>query len=67
MDVQNYLERIGFSDAATADEETLKKIHEQHVMHVPFGNTDIHFKRQLSLNEDELFKKVVTLSCPYQS
>ncbi|HEY5822791.1 MAG TPA: arylamine N-acetyltransferase [Cyclobacteriaceae bacterium] len=60
MDVKKYLERIHFTDAPFINEETLSKIHEQHVLHVPFGCASIHFKRKLSLEPDELFKKIIT-------
>lgn len=59
MDVKKYLERIHFTDALLINEETLIQLHERHVRAVPFGNLDIHFKGKLSLNQKELFDKVV--------
>jgi len=59
MEVKKYLERIGFKDESLIDEETMIRIHEQHLHHVPFGNIDIHFKRKISLNKNDLFEKLV--------
>src|SRR6478735_4721885 len=60
MDVKKYLERIGFTHEALINAETLVRIHEQHVLQIPFGCASIHFKRKLSLTPDELFKKIIT-------
>jgi len=59
MNVKKYLERINFTYTPLINEETLSRIHEQHVLHVPFGNIDIHFNRRLSLNNRHLFEKIV--------
>lgn len=59
MNVQKYLERIGFTGSPFINEEVLIRIHEQHVTHIPFGNTDIYFKRKLSLEETKLFEKLI--------
>lgn len=60
MNVKNYLERVGFIDFPLINTETLVRLHEQHVLTIPFGNSNIHFKKPLSLKPSELFKKVIT-------
>ena len=59
MNVEKYLRRIHLTDTPLPNEETLVRIHEHHLLHVPFGNIDIHFKRKLSLDENDLFEKII--------
>ena len=59
MDYSRYLHRIKFSDRAQADDQTLKSLHEHHVMFVPFENLDIHYRRMFDLEPENIFRKVV--------
>jgi N-hydroxyarylamine O-acetyltransferase len=59
MDAKKYLNRIGFNGIPLVNEETLIRLHELHVLTIPFGNMDIHFNRQLLLQQDHLFDKII--------
>jgi N-hydroxyarylamine O-acetyltransferase len=59
IDVSKYLERIKFSDKARVDDQTLRNIHQHHVLWVPFENLDIHYKRPFDLNPSNVYDKVV--------
>lgn len=60
MDIQAYLQRIGYQGPLTPNAETLRGLHLAHLMSVPFENLDIHLKRAIVLDEDALFDKIVT-------
>lgn len=59
MKVEEYLSHIGYSGGREPTNEALFEIHERHLLRIPFENLDIHFKRPLSLDPDDLFDKVV--------
>jgi N-hydroxyarylamine O-acetyltransferase len=60
MDVKKYLERIGIEGEAPAPTaEKLKSLQREHLLHVPFENLDIHWKRPIVLNTDAFYRKVV--------
>lgn len=59
MDIDKYIERINLKVDFLNNTQTLFRLHEQHVYHVPFENLDIHFKRIISLNSTDLFRKIV--------
>lgn len=60
MDRKKYLRRIGIENAdVRASLETLKFLQLQHLLHVPFENLDIHWKRPIVLNTDDFYRKVV--------
>ncbi len=60
MNREKYLRRIGIEKndlAATADD--LGLLQRRHLLHVPFENLDIHWKRPIDLDEDAFYKKIV--------
>lgn len=59
FDPDQYLKRIGIDERLPPTDETLHRIHRNHVFHVPFENLDIHFKKRFSLNLPEIYEKVV--------
>ena len=59
MDRNKYLERINYSNKIAINDETLIRLHEHHVMNVPFENLDIHYNKFFDLKLDSLYKKVV--------
>lgn len=60
MDVGAYLKRIGVEDEnLPANVETLRRLQKQHLLHVPFENLDIHWKRTIVLEPRRFFEKVV--------
>lgn len=60
MNVDAYLRRIGIEDEnLPADAATLRRLQKQHLLHVPFENLDIHWKRPIVLEPARFFEKVV--------
>lgn len=59
MDVQAYLDRIGYRGALSPSMETLKALHRAHLLAVPFENLDILLGRPIALDEASLFEKIV--------
>lgn len=57
--VAEYLARLGWHDRADPDEETLADLHELHMLEVPFENLDIHHHREIVLDENRFFEKIV--------
>jgi N-hydroxyarylamine O-acetyltransferase len=60
IDVDAYLNRIGYSGSRTPDAATLRALHLAHMLTVPFENLDIHLGRQILLDEAKFFEKIVT-------
>lgn len=60
--VSAYFRRIGlvYNPAEKADIDLLKKLHYAHVVSVPYETTDIVDGISLSLEDDELYEKIVT-------
>lgn len=58
--IDAYLDRISVSGRdLTPDLETLRLLQMRHLMSVPFENLDIHWKRQIVLDTDSFFEKIV--------
>lgn len=55
-----YLGRIGFKGNLTPGPATLIELQRLHLLHIPFENLDIHIGREILLNPDRLFAKVIT-------
>ena len=63
-DVQDYLDRIDFSDWAALDGQEpslglLRALHEAHLLAVPFENLSIHYGQPIVLDEAALYDKIV--------
>lgn len=59
MDLQRYLDRIGFEEKPRPDLDTLRAIMRAHVMAVPFENLDVQLKRPLTIDVDAAYEKIV--------
>jgi len=60
MDRKKYLGRIGLSENDIgADAAGLKLLQRQHLLHVPFENLDIHWKRPIVLETGAFYQKIV--------
>ena len=59
LDLQAYLNRIGFIGEVTLTTKTLFELATLHMYHVPFENLDIHYSKSIDLKIDELFQKIV--------
>ena len=59
MDVDAYLERIGYRGQLAPTAETLRRLHVAHLLTVPFENLSIHAGEPVVLDDESLFDKVV--------
>jgi len=59
VDVAAYLTRIGHRSRNDPTLGTLRALHRQHLLSVPFENLDIHLGRPIELREEAIFGKVV--------
>lgn len=59
MDIEQYLQRIGFTGPLNADIPTLGKLQRHHLFSVPFEDLDIYFKIPVALDIASIYEKVV--------
>jgi N-hydroxyarylamine O-acetyltransferase len=59
VDVQAYLDRIGYRGSLAPAPETLRALHVAHLQAVPFENLSIHAGQPIVLTEEALFEKIV--------
>ena len=59
MDVNAYLERIGYSGPLNPDVQTLHGLQLAHLLHVPFENLDIGLKHPIRLEAANLWEKII--------
>lgn len=59
MNHLDYLQRINYSGGLEPSLKVLKELQQAHLMSVPFENLDIHYGRNIELNLDKIFNKVV--------
>ena len=59
MDIQSYLDRIGYRGPLTPTAETLRALQVAHLQTVPFENLSIHAHQPIVLDDESLFDKVV--------
>jgi N-hydroxyarylamine O-acetyltransferase len=59
MDIQAYLDRIGYHGPLTPTAETLRALQVAHLQTVPFENLSIHAGQPIVLDDESLFGKVV--------
>jgi N-hydroxyarylamine O-acetyltransferase len=59
MNVDAYLQRLGYHGPLAPNAETLRRLHLAHILSVPFENLDIHLGRPIILDEKSLYDKIV--------
>ncbi|WP_438425491.1 arylamine N-acetyltransferase family protein [Aquimarina macrocephali] len=59
MDIQPYLERIKYTKDISATEKVLFELQQAHLKSVPFENLDIHYNREITLDIDAIYNKIV--------
>uniref|UniRef100_A0A665VJ32 arylamine N-acetyltransferase n=2 Tax=Echeneis naucrates TaxID=173247 RepID=A0A665VJ32_ECHNA len=60
MNLEEYFNRVGFHDSyEKLDLATLKLIHKQHVMSIPFENLSIHCGERITMDLEVIFDKIV--------
>ncbi len=59
MNLDTYLECIGFAGDARPDLDTLRQIHRQHLLTIPFENLDVQLQRTVDLDIRRIYSKLV--------
>lgn len=59
MKLATYLKRIDYKGSLEPTLDTLRAIHRQHLLTIPYENLDIHLGRRLELDEAHFFDKIV--------
>jgi N-hydroxyarylamine O-acetyltransferase len=59
MDSHAYLKRIGYAGSPGANLETLEALVWAHLQSVPFENFDVHLGREVKLDAESLYSKIV--------
>ncbi|MEQ9422835.1 MAG: arylamine N-acetyltransferase [Cyclobacteriaceae bacterium] len=59
IDVERYLQRIGFTEPSLPNYDYLKKLHKLHQLNIPFENLDIHWQKEIILEYDPIYEKIV--------
>ena len=59
MDIDAYLDRIGYHGSIRPTETVLRRLHRKHLLSVPFENLDIHAHRRIILSQSAFYNKIV--------
>ena len=59
MNIDAYLERIGYSGSREPTLNTLRALQRTHLRHVPFENLDIHRQQEIRIDLDRFYDKIV--------
>lgn len=59
MDTDKYLQRIGLEKLSEPNLQQLFLLQQQHLLHIPFENLDIHLGKEITLDYKAIFKKVI--------
>lgn len=59
MELQSYLNRIGFEGVPKVDVDTLKRLHRRHLLSISYENLDIQLGRTVHLDAEAIFSKLV--------
>jgi N-hydroxyarylamine O-acetyltransferase len=60
MELQAYLDRIGFTGLPAPDLATLARIQRGHLEHIPYENLDVQLRRPVTVDPRDAFAKLVT-------
>jgi len=60
MKIEKYLQRIHYQGDLTPTLPTLQALQEAHLLHVPFENLDIAWKRRIILDIEKIYQKIVS-------
>jgi len=59
LNIDKYIERIGFNGDIEISEECFKELHKCHVMSIPFEAIDVELNRHIELTLGKIYNKVV--------
>lgn len=57
--ISRYLQRINYANTTVVSLENLGKLQQNHLLHVPFENLDIHFGISIELDREKLYNKII--------
>lgn len=57
--IQEYKNRIGYSEPLTPTFDVLKAVQKKHLLHIPFENLDIHYNTPIELDINRIYQKVI--------
>ncbi|HSE41998.1 MAG TPA: arylamine N-acetyltransferase [Acidobacteriota bacterium] len=57
--IEPYLKRIRYDGSLSPNADTLRRLHRLHMLNVPFENLDIPLKREIKLDVDAFFDKII--------
>lgn len=57
--IEDYTKRIQYQGDLEPTMEVLQNLQRQHLLHVPFENLSIHYKRPITLNLEKVYNKVI--------
>ena len=60
IQLKEYLERLDLPEAPTRSAASLSKLHQRHLLRVPFENLDIHRGVEIRLDQERILDKIVT-------
>ncbi|GAB2595981.1 arylamine N-acetyltransferase family protein [Spirosoma areae] len=60
MNIHAYLQRLQYAGPVEASVLSLQELHYHHLLSIPIENLDIHLGREISLETDDLFDKLIT-------
>ena len=58
-DLKGYLERIGFAGRPRVDLDSLRTLHRQHLLAIPYENLDVQLGRPVGFDIDAIYDKLV--------
>ena len=59
MHLDAYLENIAFEGEPRPDLDTLRQVHRQHLLSIPFENFDVQLRRTLDLDIHRIYAKII--------
>src|SRR2546427_13246700 len=59
METASYLKRIRYQGSLQPSIGVLRKLHRRHLLSVPFENLDIHLGKQIILDKEVFYDKIV--------
>ncbi len=59
MILEKYFDRINYTGNNKANLESLFELHKCHVLSIPFENLDIHMNKEIKLDLESLFEKII--------
>jgi N-hydroxyarylamine O-acetyltransferase len=59
MELQSYLDRIGFTGPVQPDLATLHALHQAHLLAIPYENLDVQLGRPVTIARPQIYEKII--------